>query len=126
MTLSMFVISGSPKKAPIQGAARKRPPVVKSPPMMFAVMIGISIYVIATYPRDFGSSLWSSPKAWADNPKTVAPKWTALWDKNAVVNQSANLTEPSGSVEHEARAAFGVEEGHRRHLRPAAVGGPPV
>jgi peptide/nickel transport system permease protein len=67
--------------------------------LMFAVMIGISIYVIATYPRDFGSSLWSSPKAWADNPKTVAPKWTALWNENAVENQSATLTEPSGSSE---------------------------
>ncbi len=67
--------------------------------LMFAVMIGISIYVITTYPRDFGSSLWSSPKEWASNPKTVPPKWTALWDEDAVVNQSATLAEPSGSAE---------------------------
>ena len=67
--------------------------------LMFAVMIGISVYVITTYPRDFGSSLWSSPKEWANNPKTVPPKWTALWDDHAVVNQAATLTEPSGSIE---------------------------
>ena len=74
--------------------------------LMFAVMIGISIYVIATYPRDFGSSLWSSPKAWADNPKTVAPKWTALWDENAVENQAATLSEPSGSTERGPATVF--------------------
>ncbi len=67
--------------------------------LMFAVMIGISIYVVTTYPRDFGSSLWSSPKAWSDNPKTVAPKWTALWNEDAVENQATTLTEPSGSSE---------------------------
>lgn len=66
---------------------------------MFAVMVAISIYVIATYPKDFGSQLWSSPKAWASNPKAVPPKWTAIWDQNAVVNQSASLTAPSGTSE---------------------------
>lgn len=66
---------------------------------MFAVMIAISIYVVVTYPSNFGSALWSSPKAWANNPKAAPPKWTSLWDSNAVVNQSATLTAPSGSSE---------------------------
>jgi peptide/nickel transport system permease protein len=73
---------------------------------MFAVMLAISIYVIATYPSDFGSQLWSSPKAWANNPKTVPPKWTALWDSDAVENQSATLTAPSATGERGPATIF--------------------
>lgn len=62
---------------------------------MFVVMLAISLYVLATYPDNFGSQLWSSPKAWANNPKTVPPKWTALWNENAVAQQAATLTEPT-------------------------------
>ncbi len=65
-------------------------------------MLGISAYVLLTYPSDFGSSIWSSPKAWANNPKTVAPKWTALWDDDAVENQSATITEPASISERGA------------------------
>lgn len=66
---------------------------------MFAVMTAISVYVLVTYPSDFGSAIWSSPKAWANNPKTAPPKWTALWNDDAVVNQAATLTTPTGTGE---------------------------
>ncbi len=65
--------------------------------VMFAVMLGISAYVLLTYPSDFGSRVWSSPKAWANNPKAAAPAWSALWDANAVENASATLTEPDAT-----------------------------
>jgi peptide/nickel transport system permease protein len=70
--------------------------------VMFAVMIAISAYVLLTYPSNFGSQIWSSPKEWANNPKTVPPKWTALWDSNAVENQSATITDPSATSERGA------------------------
>jgi hypothetical protein len=70
--------------------------------VMFAVMIAISAYVLLTYPSNFGSQIWSSPKEWANNPKTVPPKWTALWDSNAVENQSASITDPSATSERGA------------------------
>jgi len=38
-------------------------------------MLIVSIYVLATYPLDYGIRVWSNPKAWADNPKTVPPTW---------------------------------------------------
>src|SRR5215207_2287513 len=43
---------------------------------LFAVMLGISAYVLITYPRDFGRSRWSSPAVWADNPRAAPPIWT--------------------------------------------------
>jgi peptide/nickel transport system permease protein len=70
--------------------------------VMFAVMLAISAYVLLTYPSNFGSQIWSSPKEWANNPKTVAPKWTALWDGNAVENQAATITQPSGTSQRGA------------------------
>src|SRR5262249_4180610 len=38
---------------------------------LFILMLGISLYVILTYPRNFGRTVWSNPIVWADNPKTV-------------------------------------------------------
>ena len=73
---------------------------------MFAVMLGISAYVLLTYPSDFGSHLWSSPKAWANNPKAVAPKWTALWDANAVESQSITQVEPNATSERGPATIF--------------------
>ena len=46
---------------------------------LLALLLAISLYVLASYPLDFGRSLWSNPAAWADNPKAVPPSWTNLW-----------------------------------------------
>lgn len=73
---------------------------------MFVLMLGISAYVLLTYPSDFGSRIWSSPKAWSDNPKAAAPKWTALWDANAVENQATTLMEPNASSQRGAATIF--------------------
>ena len=66
---------------------------------MFAGLVLISIYVVATYPRDFGTDVWSSPLVWADNPKTVAPSWTRLWNDDAVEHQIEILTSETASEE---------------------------
>ncbi|HYO29236.1 MAG TPA: hypothetical protein VER37_01530, partial [Thermomicrobiales bacterium] len=46
---------------------------------MFALMSALSLWVVATYPRDFGVSRWSNPNVWADNPKNAPPVWTRLF-----------------------------------------------
>jgi peptide/nickel transport system permease protein len=43
---------------------------------LFAVMLAISLYVVFTYPIDFGTARWSNPTVWADNPKDAPPAWT--------------------------------------------------
>ncbi len=43
--------------------------------ILLLIMIGISIYVVATYPLDYGVRYWSNPGYWADNPKLAEPEW---------------------------------------------------
>ena len=38
----------------------------------------VSVYVILTYPSDYGTSRWGNPALWADNPKSVPPAWTGF------------------------------------------------
>ncbi len=44
-----------------------------------AFMVLISIYVVATYPLDFGKSIWNNPVYWADYPQQAPPAWTNLF-----------------------------------------------
>lgn len=69
---------------------------------MFAVMLGISAYVLIAYPRDWGSARWSSPVVWANNPKTAPPVWTSLYNDNAVRHLNFSLTEPTRVTERGA------------------------
>nr|MBA3414524.1 hypothetical protein [Chloroflexia bacterium] len=47
--------------------------------LLFALMVGLSVWVVVTYPRDFGVSRWSNPAVWADNPKNAPPVWTRFF-----------------------------------------------
>lgn len=67
--------------------------------VMMIGMLLISIYVLATYPRDFGRVRWSSPVVWSDNPKTVPPSWTAVFSDSAIPHRVFNLTEPTAVEE---------------------------
>lgn len=44
---------------------------------MFAALLAISLWVLATYPPAFGPARWSNPAVWADNPRNAPPAWTA-------------------------------------------------
>ena len=46
---------------------------------LFALLVLVSLYVVATYPLDYGSSRWSNPARWADNPKSVPPGWADVF-----------------------------------------------
>ncbi|HIQ29196.1 MAG TPA: ABC transporter permease [Candidatus Caldiarchaeum subterraneum] len=43
--------------------------------MFLIVIIGASVYVLATYPADFGKRYWNDPTYWADYPKGAPPAW---------------------------------------------------
>ena len=55
-----------------------------------------SVYVIATYPSDFGTARWSNPAVWADNPRSVPPAWTnLLGEERRPVHQVVTSPEPA-------------------------------
>ena len=44
--------------------------------LFLLVLVATSVYVLATFPLDFGIRFWSNPAVWADNPKNTPPAWT--------------------------------------------------
>ncbi len=49
----------------------------KSGVLLFFGMLALSVWVLVTYPLNFGSARWSNPAYWADNPKNAPPAWTS-------------------------------------------------
>jgi hypothetical protein len=63
---------------------------------LFVGMVLISIWVLATYPSNYGRVRWSSPAVWADNPKNAPPAWTNwLGGRREVVHTVVTGAEPS-------------------------------
>jgi peptide/nickel transport system permease protein len=63
---------------------------------LFAGMVVLSVWVLVTYPVDFGTARWSNPAVWADNPKNAAPAWTARFGGGRQVEQTRlALTSPT-------------------------------
>ncbi|MEM0349410.1 MAG: ABC transporter permease [Candidatus Caldarchaeum sp.] len=46
---------------------------------LLIVYLFLSIYVLVSYPLDFGTRFWNNPAYWADNPKEAPPEWTAFF-----------------------------------------------
>ena len=64
--------------------------------VLFTVLTLISLYVVFSYPRNFGLDLWSNPSIWADNPKSVPPVWTNVFMRNKRPRHRVmELTEPT-------------------------------
>lgn len=42
---------------------------------LLVVLAATALYVVATFPAQFGEQLWSNPSLWSDNPKAVPPVW---------------------------------------------------
>ncbi len=62
---------------------------------LFLFLVAISIYVVVTYPRDFGTARWSNPPYWADNPRAVPPKWMAWLGSDVLEHQNFELSAPT-------------------------------
>jgi peptide/nickel transport system permease protein len=44
--------------------------------LFLLTLFAISVYVLVSYPSDFGTRYWNRPQQWADHPKSVPPTWT--------------------------------------------------
>ena len=42
-------------------------------------LFAISLYVLVSYPSNFGTTQWNRPQHWADYPKGVPPTWTQMF-----------------------------------------------
>ena len=62
--------------------------------LLFGVMSIVSLWVVVTYPANYGGSRWSNPAVWADNPKIAPPAWTALFSAT-VPHTALSLAEPA-------------------------------
>lgn len=60
----------------------------KSGVIMLGFLIVISIYVVLSYPSNFGREVWSNPGYWADNPKSVPPSWSNIFPGNSGVKHN--------------------------------------
>jgi peptide/nickel transport system permease protein len=50
--------------------------------LLLFLLFGASVYVLATFPLDFGPRSWSNPAVWADNPKAAPPTWSNLFRRD--------------------------------------------
>ncbi|MFN8592658.1 MAG: ABC transporter permease subunit [Thermomicrobiales bacterium] len=65
---------------------------------LFGGLILISVWVLVTYPSDFGTAQWSNPSYWANNPRNAPPVWAGFLGQDSAVPQSDfALTEPSNT-----------------------------
>ncbi|MEM4311900.1 MAG: ABC transporter permease [Nitrososphaerales archaeon] len=49
---------------------------------LFTLLLALSLYVIASFPLDFGVRYWNNPSYWADYPITVPPAWYNFFSDN--------------------------------------------
>ncbi len=67
---------------------------------LFLAMLAISVYVVVTYPLDYGTAQWSDPALWADNPENAPPAWTNwLGGDREVAHTELSAAEPSETRE---------------------------
>ena len=53
--------------------------------LLLVLLVAGAVYVLTTYPLDYGTRLWSNPAVWADNPKAAPPAWVNLWQQEPKV-----------------------------------------
>ena len=54
---------------------------------LFVLLSAVALYVLLSFPSNFGSARWSNPALWGDLPKTVPPAWTNLFGRSRPVHQ---------------------------------------
>jgi peptide/nickel transport system permease protein len=63
---------------------------------LFALMLLVSLWVLLTYPLNFGSARWSNPAYWANNPRHAPPIWSSVWSGQAAVPHTVvNIEQPA-------------------------------
>ncbi len=68
--------------------------------LLLMIQVLVSLYVVVTFPEEFGVRFWSNPVYWVDNPKAAPPEWAPrLRGRSSVEHWSATLTEPTAREE---------------------------
>ena len=71
---------------------------------LLVILIVASVYVVFTYPLDFGLRYWNNPSYWADNPKAVPPEWwNMLSGKKLPPHMVKDFYEPTRTIPQERR-----------------------
>ena len=58
---------------------------------VLGIIIIVSVWVVVTYPSDFGKQRWNNPVYWADHPKAAAPAWTPKFDETRFASQFTTI-----------------------------------
>jgi len=66
--------------------------------VLLLIFILISVFVVFTYPLDFGTTVWSNPVYWSDYPKSAPPTWTNIFGNDNVDHQIIDFTTPVDTV----------------------------
>jgi ABC-type dipeptide/oligopeptide/nickel transport systems, permease components len=67
----------------------------------------ISLYVLVTFPLDYGTRYWSNPKYWEDYPKLVPPVWFNYFVPYKLPQHYvSDLTKPTEEAENIKRYVF--------------------
>lgn len=56
------------------------------------VIVFISVYVVFTFPLDYGTRYWNNPKYWVDNPKVAMPEWINFFAENKLLEHKVIST----------------------------------
>jgi peptide/nickel transport system permease protein len=68
----------------------------KSGLLLFALAIVGTLYVLLTYPANYGEQIWSNPTLWVDNPKAAPPFWVNRLRKEPLPeHQVLETTQPN-------------------------------
>lgn len=70
----------------------------KAGSILLVIFLLISIFVVFTYPLDFGTTIWSNPVYWSDYPKSVPPTWTTLLGGDSFQHQIIDFNSPNDVV----------------------------
>ena len=63
---------------------------------LFGLMLLVSLWVLFTYPLNYGSARWSNPAYWANNPRNAPPIWSSVLTGQAAVPQMVmDITQPA-------------------------------
>jgi len=70
--------------------------------VFLAILLILSIFVVLTYPVDFGTRIWNNPSYWADNPRLAPPSWTSFFTMTrAPTHTDFKLDQPTKILEEE-------------------------
>ncbi|MBH58978.1 MAG: peptide ABC transporter permease [Thaumarchaeota archaeon] len=62
--------------------------------ILLVLFILISVFVVFTYPLNFGNTIWSNPAYWSDYPKSAPPTWISIFGNENVEHQIIDFTSP--------------------------------